>query len=407
MLKARTALCAFITLVVLSMNTAFSQEATDPFSRPLALVKELAEGQLKQKMRSCLGSTPSKTDFSISHRGAPLGYAEHTEEAFRAAAAMGAGILECDVTFTKDRVLVCRHSQCDLHSSTNILATPLAEKCSIPPDYNSKTPFKKVKCCTSDVTVEEFKSLSGKMDFANKNATTLEEYLNTPPPHRLSSSIETGTLLTHSESISLFKSLGVKMIPELKAPQVDMPYEGVYSQQQYAQALIDEYLAKDVDPANVLLQSFNLDDVLYWNKSNPEFASQATWLDGRYRDRKFDIDNSRSWKPSMQELADMGVASLAPPLWMLLDLDSDKNLVASAYAKSAKEAGLKLIAWTLERSGPLAEGGGWYYQTVNDAIKKDSDTLRVLDVLARQAGVAGVFSDWPATTTFYANCAEL
>jgi glycerophosphoryl diester phosphodiesterase len=31
----------------------------------------------------------------------------------------------------------------------------------------------------------------------------------------------------------------------------------------------------------------------------------------------------------------------------------------------------------------------------------------VLDVLAKQVGVIGVFSDWPATTTFYANCAGL
>jgi glycerophosphoryl diester phosphodiesterase len=38
---------------------------------------------------------------------------------------MGAGILECDVTFTRDRELVCRHAQCDLHTTTNILDTPL------------------------------------------------------------------------------------------------------------------------------------------------------------------------------------------------------------------------------------------------------------------------------------------
>ena len=32
--------------------------------------------------------------------------------------------------------------------------------------------------------------------------------------------------------------------------------------------------------------------------------------------------------------------------------------------------------------------------------------MQVLDVLARDVGVIGVFSDWPATTTFYANCAN-
>ncbi len=32
---------------------------------------------------------------------------------------------------------------------------------------------------------------------------------------------------------------------------------------------------------------------------------------------------------------------------------------------------------------------------------------QVLDVLARQVHVRAVFSDWPATTTFYANCTGL
>jgi glycerophosphoryl diester phosphodiesterase len=33
--------------------------------------------------------------------------------------------------------------------------------------------------------------------------------------------------------------------------------------------------------------------------------------------------------------------------------------------------------------------------------------MQVLDVLAREVGILGIFSDWPATTTFYANCAGL
>ena len=30
--------------------------------------------------------------------------------------------------------------------------------------------------------------------------------------------------------------------------------------------------------------------------------------------------------------------------------------------------------------------------------------MRVLDVLNKQVGIIGIFSDWPATVTFYANC---
>jgi glycerophosphoryl diester phosphodiesterase len=31
----------------------------------------------------------------------------------------------------------------------------------------------------------------------------------------------------------------------------------------------------------------------------------------------------------------------------------------------------------------------------------------VIDVLAQQVGVKGIFSDWPATVTYYANCMGL
>jgi glycerophosphoryl diester phosphodiesterase len=90
----------------------------------------------------------------------------------------------------------------------------------------------------------------------------------------------------------------------------------------------------------------------------------------------------------------------------LLDLDGEE-IVPSAYARQARQAGIDLITWTMERSGPLNGGGGWYYQTVKEAINNDGDVMKVLDVLAQQVGVIGVFSDWPATTTYYANCMDL
>jgi Glycerophosphoryl diester phosphodiesterase family len=51
------------------------------------------------------------SDFSIGHRGACLQFPEHTLDSYKAAIRMGAGIVECDVTFTKDLQLVCRHAQ--------------------------------------------------------------------------------------------------------------------------------------------------------------------------------------------------------------------------------------------------------------------------------------------------------
>ncbi|MET1255668.1 glycerophosphodiester phosphodiesterase family protein [Aliikangiella maris] len=382
--------------------------------RPFYLVDDMDIGSLKNQLKSCSNKKRfKKSDFSIGHRGAAMQFPEHTKESYVAAARMGAGILECDVTFTKDRELVCRHSQCDLHTTTNILQTPLAAKCSKPfspatfdVDGNRLTPAT-AQCCTSDITLEEFKTLKGKMDGANANARNIEEYLAGTPGWRTDLYIQDGTLLSHAESIELFKSLNVKMTPELKSASVEMPYEGDYTQQDYAQQMIDEYKLAGVHPKNVYAQSFNLEDVKYWINNEPRFGRQGVYLDDRYDNPAFDFRDPATWTPSMEELVADGVQIIAPPMWMLIDLNADNQIVPSLYAKSAKAAGLDIITWTLERSGPLATGGGWYYQSVTDAINNDGDMLTVLDVLAQDVGVIGVFSDWPATVTYYANCKGL
>jgi glycerophosphoryl diester phosphodiesterase len=92
---------------------------------------------------------------------------------------------------------------------------------------------------------------------------------------------------------------------------------------------------------------------------------------------------------------------------MLVTLNSAGEIIPSEYAKAAKAAELNIIAWSLERSGLLANGGGWYYQSISDAINNEGDVLILLDVLAKDVGVVGVFSDWPATVTYYANCMGL
>ncbi|WMS44303.1 glycerophosphodiester phosphodiesterase family protein [Acuticoccus sp. MNP-M23] len=376
--------------------------------RPAFLIDTMEDGDLKEKLLSCAGQTPSRTTFSIGHRGAPLMFPEHTVESNVAAARMGAGILECDVTFTADKELVCRHAQNDLHTTTNIVATDLGAKCTTPfTPAEGDTPAA-AECRTSDLTLAEFKTLAPKMDAADKTATTAEDYLGGTADFRTDLYVDDTTLLTHAESIELFKSFGAKFTPELKSASVDMPYDG-FTQADYAQKLIDEYKAAGVPASDVWAQSFNLDDVKYWIENEPEFGAQAVYLDDRYEafdddEGEIDPNDPATFKPTMQELADMGVNYIAPPIWMMLTLDDSGEIVPSAYAKEAKAAGLKLIAWSLERSGPLESGGGWYYKSIADAIDDDSDYLKVVDVLAQDVGVEGIFSDWPATVTYYANC---
>ena len=373
--------------------------------RPAFLTDKMADGALKDELLACAGKPVSKTLFSIGHRGAPLQFPEHTRESYMAAAKMGAGIIECDVTFTKDKELVCRHAQNDLHTTTNILATDLAQKCTkgFTPAGGGKA---SAECRASDITLSEFKTLNGKMDAANSKAETVEDYINGTAGWRTDLYAGAGgTVLTHRESIALIASLGGKFTPELKSPSVEMPFDG-FSQADYAQKMIDEYKDAGILAADVWPQSFNLDDVLYWIENEPEFGAQAVYLDGRYSEDGFDFLKPETFSPSMQELADKGVNYIAPPIWMLLTL-TDGKMVPSPYAVEAKKAGLNIIAWSFERSGSLNAGGGWYYQSVKDAISSDGQMYEVLDVLAREVGIVGMFSDWPATVSYYASCTGL
>ncbi|MCG8057492.1 MAG: glycerophosphodiester phosphodiesterase [Candidatus Thiodiazotropha endolucinida] len=377
--------------------------------RPFYLVDDMDEGELKQELQACSKKKKfKKSDFSIGHRGAAMQFPEHTVESYVAAARMGAGILECDVTFTKDRELVCRHSQCDLHTTTNILATPLAAKCSQPfvpaeidPTTGEVITPASARCCTSDITLQEFKTLKGKMDAADRTATSVEAYLDATPGWRTDLYTGNATLMTHAESIELFKQLGAKMTPELKSPSVDMPFEGNYTQQDYAQQMIDEYKAAGVKPKHVFAQSFNLDDVLYWINHEPRFGKQAVYLDGSNNP-----DEAKQTIDMMSYLAEQGVNYLAPAMWALVTAENGE-IVPSEYAIAARAHGIDLITWTLERSGLLASGGGWYYQSTSEVTDNDGDMLVLLDVLAQDVGIKGIFSDWPATVTFYANCKGL
>jgi glycerophosphoryl diester phosphodiesterase len=378
--------------------------------RPFFLVNEMNDGALKTELQACAAerSVYTKRDWSIGHRGAALQFPEHTKESYEAAARMGAGVVECDVTFTRDKALVCRHAQNDLHTTTNILTTPLATTCIKPfapatfdAAGNLLTPAT-AECRTSEITLAEFKTLRGKMDAFNPRARTVAEYMGGTPTFRteLYAGPTSGTLLTHKEAIELFKRLGVKMTPELKFPSVPMPFDG-FTQEAFAQKLVDELRTAGVPPQHVFPQSFNLPDVLYWAHKTA-YGRQAVFLDDA-------ADPSQL--PTAADLASykaQGVQIWAPPTWALLAVDASGNIVPSQAAKDAKAAGLQLITWTLERSGILADGNnGSYYQTIDSVISREGDVLRVMDVLARQVGVLGVFSDWPATTTFYANCAGL
>jgi len=238
------------------------------------------------------------------------------------------------------------------------------------------------------------------MDGFDPTATTPEQFMRGTPDFRTDLYATCGTLMTHAESIELIDGLGAKFTPELKLPSVAMPFEGDYTQEQFAQQMIDDYRSRGISPKRVFAQSFNLPDILYWIAHTPAFGRQAVFLDERV-DQPGGYDQAVA---GMQAVADQGVQIIAPPTWALVTLDASGAIVPSTYATAARDAGLDIITWTLERSGPLATGGGYYYQSIAEATDNDGDTFNLLDALARRVHVRGVFSDWPATVTYYASC---
>lgn len=127
------------------------------------------------------------------------------------------------------------------------------------------------------------------------------------------------------------------------------------------------------------------------------------------------------------ELVGRGVKIVAPPMQRLVEQDTSAELLMkpSTYATEAKSRGLNIITWTLERTGPGLEG---YYWSTLEGIEvcstdieedpssiskqveecqvglREGDKFNLLHVLAFQVEILGIFSDWPATVTFFANC---
>jgi glycerophosphoryl diester phosphodiesterase len=392
--------------------------------RPFYLVDGMDAGALKNKLMQCRSGPFRKTDFSIGHRGAALQFPEHTRESYQAAARMGAGIVECDVTFTSDGAFVCRHAENDLHTTTNILLTPLAQKCTRPftpavLDGNGQiiTPAS-AECRTSDITLDEFKSLRGKMDAFNPAALTPEQFVGGTANWRTDLYTGRGTLMTLRESLALNQSNGVKHTPELKggdAARIQAIFGG---QEQYAQRMVDEMRDAGVRPRDTWPQSFNVNDILYWVR-NTRYGSQAAFLidydAGNDNILLFDtVGNQLKTRADqlafLTVLKQAGVKVIAPAMPALLSVSGDR-VVPSQFARDLNAMGFDIITWTFERADLRrgASAAGFYYDfdPAGAAIKKDSDMYQALDVLAKDVKILGIFSDWPATVTYYANCMGL
>jgi len=180
-----------------------------------------------------------------------------------------------------------------------------------------------------------------------------------------------------------------------------MPYKG-YTQQQYAQDFIDAFRAKGISCDRVWPQSFTYDDIVHWLKNDHDFGRQAIYLQ--------EFDTPEDIAAGMKNLSiarAAGVNIIGPSIPMLVSPGPNNTIVPSEYANAIKANGMDIIAWTFERSGPLATVKSrkeYYFESIANVTSYDGQYYVLLDVLANQIGVKGLFSDWSATVTYFANC---
>ncbi|MEZ5579598.1 MAG: glycerophosphodiester phosphodiesterase family protein [Candidatus Competibacteraceae bacterium] len=296
-----------------------------------------------------------------------------------AGARMGAGIVECDVTFTKDGELVCRHSECDLHTTTNIVATSL--ECEV--HHTLERSELLTQCCTSDLTLDEFESLEAKMDASNPSAATAQGYLGGTASWRTDLYTGRAHVVTFKESIALNQANGVKHTPELKSATHQDRIDAIFGgQEQYAQQFADTMKNAGVKPQDTWPQSFNLEDIFYWI-DHTQYGKQAAYLLDYDTDKRHHHPVALRRHGStefLQMLKKRGVKVIAPSMPALLRVTSSGDIVPSPFAKDLKRMGFDIITWTFERAD-LRQGAskaGYYYDfdPTGVAIKKDSDMYK-------------------------------
>lgn len=244
------------------------------------------------------------------------------------------------------------------------------------------------------------------MEASTYNAVNTSQYMgrtgSTPDWRTNLYSYSCATPMSLKEQIALVDSYGRNFTAEAKTPEIPMPFQGDYTQEDFVQQIVDTFNEAGIDPLRVWLQSFLPDDIFYWLENEPEYGFQAVYLDER---ADLSDDGYAEAVASLQGLADRGVNIIAPSMWQLVKPDNETGtIVASEYALAAQDAGLEIITWSFERSGPLNAGGGYYYQAVSELINNDGDQFTVMDVIAQKVKATKIFVDWPGTATYYANC---
>lgn len=290
-------------------------------------------------------AAPSPWPLVIAHRGASGYLPEHTLEAYRLGAEMGADFIEPDLVFTKDGHLVARHDRA-LAATTDVADRPaFANRRTTKPGHDEGDWF------AEDFTLAELKTLKARQAFPGRSPAADNRF----------------TIPTFDEVLNLAKSLTqslgrpIGVYPETKSP-------GAFARLgfDFLPPLLACLAAQGWGDAGapIIIQSFE-EDIL--KRLRQHSAVRLMLL----LDEHADVTPGR-----LKAIA--GFASGIGP-WKGLLFDARSR--SSGLVEAAHEAGLFVHPWTL-RDDQLPPG-----------VESPRDEYaRLYDM-----GVDGVFSDFPDT----------
>ncbi len=193
------------------------------------------------------------------------------------------------------------------------------------------------------------------MDASNPSATTAKGYLGGTASFRTDLYNSRGTLLTLRESIALNKKLGVKHTPELKSGNPQRLQTSVRRPGSLRAEDDRRVQGRRREPeGRVPAVASMCATCCTGSRTSRASASRRCTLD--------DVDSvvaglsaPDAWKSSSSSRK-QGVKIIAPPIGVLLAVNSDDEIVPSQYALDIKSFGFDIITWSFERAD-LRNGG--------------------------------------------------
>ena len=221
---------------------------------------------------------------------------------------MGAGIVECDVTFTTNGDFVCRHADNDLAFTTNILRH--YARFEMRQAVHSGSPgFQWKRDHPGERRMPHDRSHAGRIQEPDRQdggvqsgcAYTRRSFWAARLPGAPTYTPGVARLMTLRESIELNEKNGVKHTPELKAADPASIARVFGSQEIYARDFARALDAAGVRPRDAFPQSFNVNDILYWI-DNTGYGRQAVFL----VDYDADKDNILLFDTTGKQIEDRG-----------------------------------------------------------------------------------------------------